>query len=327
MTRLTVHRPHPLLCAALCVFACARALSADNPSAKKAIAAKKPATAKEKLAKSLFAKFRASRLKLRSGMFEAMEMKASKHPERGEHKTFARIFSAFDYKKGLLRYDDEPGDAAPTKRYFRTLDRSVLYSISPRARFLSIRKPDGFKKRVEPLDARLFGFVSMFEQKIAWSRGSTFETFYSLYTERCRVKDVRKRANNQFHIILSHTVGKLKLPVERHLWIDAAKDYVPVRYQHRHLDPRTKKWSKFHAVVETKWTKQSGIRVPVSIHSRSGTRSRTITKLRLTWNSINEKVPEIHFQRKGLNPKPGTEVIDFRSGKPKRIEVIGKPKP
>jgi len=206
-----------------------------------------------------------------------------------------------------------------TVRYFRTPDRSAVYT--PETGYLTVMTPDGLSETstFKPLDVRAVGFASLQELKNGW----TFEKLYAFYTEQARLTDARKEANGQYRLIVSQMPNK-SVVIERSIWVDSSRGYIPVRYQYRYLNRKTQKWSEPDTITETKWRKQSGIWVPQSIYATSGIRRKTVWNLRFVWKSVNSDVPDSLFQIAGIHAASGTVVVDNRLGKPIVTGKIGQ---
>lgn len=280
----------------------------------------------KKLGDFLFAAFKHSRERLRSGVFEATEVYEVTLPDGRLRKRTVAIFCAFDYENGLMRYDREVqtrGYGASTK-YFRTPRQGALFTPDNKLLLLAESGEEARalaeEHRIAPLDPRIVGFTGLAELKAGW----TLERLSTFYQSKAQLEGAVKDANGQYRITLSHKLGSVSR-LELHVWLDPANAHVPVRYDDRYFLPATKTWSATNATSTTTWAQMGGAWVPKMVTATRGGRAPEKLTLRLSWKSVNEPLPASLFNRNTFHLKEGTAVIStaLGAGKPVVVEKIG----
>jgi RNA polymerase sigma factor (sigma-70 family) len=280
-----------------------------------------------KLAQFLWSKMAEHRNKLERGAFVATGRRVMDYPAIREHADGAVvILGAFDYEKGLLRFDrSEPlSELVPRPAITSALaDRwtgkliltpEMTLDWSNRLGAAAIAGPRFYPAlhNIAPFDARSLGLLF-------WNRDSSvldFVTVLKTWTDS-RLEEVVKESEHIYRITVSS--GKNNAII-RTLWLDDSRGFTPTRCE----------IASFSAppiyVTELSWVEIHGIWVPKKYHNEryDGSLSDTYD-LSFKWTSVNKPVPQSMFTVAGLDLEEGTQVIETRQGKPKTTEVIKRP--
>ncbi len=115
--------------------------------------------------------------------------------------------------------------------------------------------------------------------------------------------------------------------LKRLLWIDAARDYAPIRMQLlERRDASNEKWSAPIVDAEVHWSRQNGIWVPVHSQEKFASmqqKQRAIYELQIEWLKVNEELDPSLFTSEGLNLPHFAMVVDDRLGKRIVTEKLG----
>jgi len=294
----------------------------------------------EELGKYLLERMQTSRVKLKSGVFEAhrvVNSKTSEKDQQQEAKPIARtkIFCAFDFENDLLRFDKDERwfDTESSAEKVKMEQVSRYFTTRTEARRYSSQRHEGQEAALNQLqevppcyqlqrrrgafpiffDVRLVGICTKAE--LVTVAGSEFEGVVKFYTEKCSATG-KPLDDNQYLLILSQDVGESQ--VRREFVLDASRDFVPVQYDQRYRNPDSDEWKSLFPPITAEWKKseQSDVYVPVKLKFPD---KKADDELTFEWKSVNQPPDQKLFTEESLNVPPGTHVVD--------ATIPGKPVP
>lgn len=147
----------------------------------------------------------------------------------------------------------------------------------------------------------------------AWRSSDARTYFSSLPVEGRRLDEGR---------VIELTFLEYKGLAQRRVRLDREQGGMPVRMEMRYRRSPEDDWSDAKSTIDVTWEQRSEEWVPVEVESKD---ARTVHKLTLDWQSVNEEVPEALFNWRRMALPAGTRVIDRRTDpeKPMLLETIG----
>lgn len=238
------------------------------------------------------------RQKLRSGVVRIEEK-----PAVGQATTF---LVAFDYDAGNIRFDGQ----LPGNRTIRILSTPAgVWFKEPHVKAVQQKKSGEWPSIGEwkYIDPRILGIGAFGEHSTRISYGELSDLLSR--------SDASEAISDQRVLDALHIATTIPLKTQAttrarridHYWVDATRDFVPVRHEvHSQVyDPRTKSWrvSQFDSNVTTEWTERNQVFVPRSIAiSRESPKNDPCLIYSMDWESVNEPVAAGMFDEKSLAP-------------------------
>ena len=257
-----------------------------------------------------------------------------------------QIYSAFDFDKDLIRFDqtrpfirrigEDTITDQVTSKYVRTSEFAITW-ISPwkhedHAIHTAVGiHPLTLKTRIVTLNT--LTAVSWFDVRslglILWDdlmAGSPFGTSYEIW-DKSRWVEVFPEANGIYRLRLTrgHRSGTY---VPQTLWLDEHQGFSPVRLSYRLASAKPGQPDEFDFDCRVHWKLEAGVWVPASfrIEKRTGGRLIEFYGVGFEWVSVNKPVQRDVFTPDGLGVPVGTAVFDYRTRPPKRVgQVKGLP--
>jgi hypothetical protein len=275
----------------------------------------------EELARFAAAGFKAGRAQLKTGVFHATGTKELTH-EVPPLKTAVKIYGAFDFEKGSLRFDrdqqiwervpTEDWKLVPFQGKFALVPDHSLQWTSDDKRTAFIGPP---KKRygIRPFDVRLVGISN-------WGglndTGTDWPVVDRVFAQKVVAGVIEK--GSLYH------VGWATPNFRFDVWFDSKRDFVPVRYEQIIGAADAKGvWPAPAGIGEAKWTKIEGVWVPSWFKQELKlTKSHYRQELTLERESVNKPVPASLFTWQTLGLPAGTRVVDTRPKEPIKVGIV-----
>jgi hypothetical protein len=230
-------------------------------------------------------------------------------------------FVAFDSATQRIRSDVEILAEERTVKTVITKKKFLHFTTTEDGGLLTRLNPGDTSKMADcpPIDARALGLCEYF----AVAKGGKAEDL-SRNMARLPVLNATVEDGIGLVALLVQDHGGEQPMEQRLLWVDTANDYVPVRTEFRFV-LRDGSYS-IKQQVETSWGEINKTWVPIKSVSRffgPNDVVRLYGEIRLTWKSVNEKVPEELFTEENLKLPKNTYIVDTRLGTPVLEKVIG----
>lgn len=215
---------------------------------------------------------------------------------------------SFDYGAAKVRCDMRRGDRAT--RLARTPSSMVLYVVGGRV----VHRYDPAKELpfedLKPVDVRILGIVNAAD----FASVFPFEKVRQVISEES-VCEAAQEQNGLYRLSYETIVSGIAR-IRRTYWLDAAKDFSPVRLEDRMfgIAKGTEGLSRLIHTGQTDYLELGGAWVPqhVVLESKeAGVRH----ELTIEWESVNSPMAEELFELAGLDVPPGTAIIDQTLGK------------
>lgn len=239
----------------------------------------------------------------------------------------------FDYDKGLSRIDRRVINDGHRSIRVDTPDESIIYVPVPAPGTGVIsRHPPGAPAVAHGyvFDVRTAGLAALISIK---GNAATWPRFLAML-ERDGRPTLHTEADGTLCVTWRKSKavetpdGKLVERFGHSFWVDAKRDFVPVRatfFSGASPDPSID-GSKVSTIVETEWTEEQGILVPrrcaweLPLDKQSA-------ELIFEWESVNGPVDEKLFTPQGLGAPKGTLIVNDRLGKDFIESTIGEEPP
>jgi hypothetical protein len=240
-------------------------------------------------AHKLLANMKASRDLLKSGSYRASGAVLRNSNVRGVEPLLGRveIFSAFDFEKGLLRFDQtQPvrrqiaGEEIPDQdkvEYIRTQELAITWIKPWRHKNLAINTAVGIHPPtlkpplgISPFDVRSLGLTLWDDFKASTAFSASYETW-----DRSRRIEVFPEANgvNRLRLVQGHRSGTY---VPQDLWIDELQGFSPVRLSYSIPPAERGQPEEYINACRMRWKQEAGVWVPAFIRIERRIRGRLI---------------------------------------------------
>lgn len=266
----------------------------------------------------VFAGFQNGREKLRSGKVSVRQNVNATRPEQAKSRFVTQYFVAFDFDKGLFRFDYEViGQPKFRGKIIRTPEKaSTLASDDGYLAIDKADRPAPFFFR--PFDVRNIGlldFTNLTNEEHTFE--GILQRFSGLAGSRGTVEDAT--INERSVTRLSFCVDQ-KQRVRASIDFDRTKDYVPVHFEIQSVaaGQATRPPS---SVVQVEWKCVSQVWVPIvmTFDERLGLDSTT-GELLFSWEAVNCPIDQAVFSDDEL-VNDRTTVIDRRRTRPIVLRV------
>lgn len=271
------------------------------------------------------------RQRLRSGIVRMSGRLLEDDPNALRLEGEVRIFSAFDFGEGKMRFDrTEPraailsaGAPGSIPRWSRMITGGKFVRVPGKTIYhvagdvLTDTHVESANPPVpaRPWDVRGLGLYHWLDLRKAADYDDVVGNWEKVAPEE--VVDEGRGIHR-----IGWTVGSGI--VRRTLWLDETKGFAPIRFELRWKDPdHPGVLSEPKAVCDVTWAESGGVWVPTTyrIEDRQSVPRTRIYELALEWESVNEPVPADLFTLEGMKLDPGNILVDNRLGKP---IVVGK---
>jgi hypothetical protein len=297
----------------------------------------------DRLAQFVLAGVKHGASQLKSGAFRAHGRFQSTSSRTGQQRIDElQIFSAFDFEKGLLRFDRVDKDAAssqlpnsPPRSFGPTTTRTRQIPTQPLLHDLRlVRTPD---RLIHWVGGNPSATIDLPTAKLAAGFGLRFDvrslgfcnypglraTFDELYPPLLRdpVDEAVEEANGVYRVSWLLAQGALRSRV----WFDPSKDFAAIRMEE---SPRSttlphKVWEPT-TVSDTTWTRVNNTWVPKTYHIEVRRRDQSLGEsydLAFNWEQVNEPVRRDLFTWEGMGLPEGTRIVDARLGRDRAVEL------
>jgi hypothetical protein len=252
------------------------------------------------------------------------------------------VFGAFDYEKGLFRFDRKETDWMAGRqnkevvrggKYVRTAEFAIEKGLAGRT--ITI-KPLAKKASspIKPFDVRTLGSVNLGELQSELSFSRVFGQDKGHVTEE-KLIEVESESADVCRLTWTLTENRT---VKTTIWFDKQQRFSPIRFEERYAlregtsrrITKPPRWGKATFISEVTWKKTSDVFVPeaFSIQEQSGVRREPFEvtssrgySLSFTWENVNEPIPDELFTPEGLaDPGKAPYIVDVRSKVPIVVE-------
>jgi hypothetical protein len=312
------------------------ALCTLTPAQDRALPASTPVTIQDD-AQALLVKLKASRDLLKTGAYRAnghiLVNRQANRAEPAQGKI--EIFSAFDFERKLLRFDETapvlgpvPRPGMPTEstfRQIRTPEHAITWMKPWQNDNIGIMTAVGFHPPTlksplghSPIDPRSLG-MGLWDE---FRAGDSFDTCYDNWF-KSRWVEASPEANgmHRLRLLRGRRSGTY---VPQTLWIDEHQGFSPVRLTYNIPGSEPGQPDQFNTECTVHWKHEGGAWVPTSfrIERRTGGRLAEFCALSFEWITINTPVQPDLFTSDGLGVPDGTRVIDYRGNARGRVVEV-----
>lgn len=275
-----------------------------------------------------------------SGEFTCRGTKHEVNPELGNLRGTVEIYSVFDHRKGLFRFDrsetqrvfaDLPAVNGKVPQVWKpvivggkrieTPTQTICYTNGERAVLVS-GPGKAVNDWVQPFDARCLGIVLPGGLKIRTS----FAYFISVFGREkmsCQVKGGHYTL--EWEVIPKGAEGTQYRGYGRMI-VDEAQGFSPIRYESLSSQTGDIKTARQESLVETSWLQYGETWVPRTMTLRWNSHAGTsdVFDLKFEWKSVNAEIPDSVFTPQGLGLPRGTNLISNELGRTIQLGEIGK---
>lgn len=298
------------------------------------------------LALHLISGMKDQRERLQSGSFRAQGKYIDLHSVEGKVEGEITIFSAFDYRKDLFRFDrSEPVrkskdfklagvPATPDQlkslaqnnagKLIRSGNKNVYTNIGTRAAEITESAVPPTRP-ISAFDVRTVGLLFWLD----YEKFSSLDEVLANW-ERSVISNVIRAQDGLWKLdCIQGNESKILCS----LWIDETRGFIPVKCEVRMMlgdDQRPREIPTY--TTEVSWDKVSDVWVPVSVKNvRHLRRQKDTTDYRTTsydltfeWEGVNNEVSDKNFDLEGLGLQRDTAIVDKRSGSPIVTKLWGR---
>lgn len=266
-----------------------------------------PAKADE--ASLVITRLQTGREKLRNGRVKVRQTMNATRPGREQSRSVTEYFCAFDFDKGLHRFDYEViGRPEFRGKIIRAPENTMTLSPDGYLTIENADKPSSFFYR--PFDIRNIGLLDFInltyeEQKFC----SIVQRYRTLAAEQGVAEDA---TINHTRVTRLTFFADQNRQVRLSLFLDGARDFIPIRFEMQSVTNGQSSRPKFNSVVNVDWKVASQVWVPavMAFDEHCGS-DVTNGELIFSWESVNGPFDGTTFDAERL-VKDRTKILDRR---------------
>jgi hypothetical protein len=274
--------------------------------------------------------FQDSRQRLKTGVCSVQGRKIDIDPVYGRLEGEVRLFVAFDYDAGLLRFDrTEPIRVGPdgnrdplpkagwvvgseVGKYVKTPSRTLMWiNDNPRTATkgaLVVHGP-GLRayKQASPFDIRVVGAGNY----LVYTKNGQLDALVAGLRSREGEAQVERPAPDRARLVFRSTVSEIRIE------FDESRQFVPTRCVATDRRPDGKLADRPSFESSTDWVKQVGVELPARLQLRyaASPQQELSYDLNFEWQRVNEPLPAELFQPQGMELPDGLAILRPQGGR------------
>jgi hypothetical protein len=283
----------------------------------------------QKLFDYLLSGFKTARDALKTGRFTAEGREIVESKKIGRREKQLKLFYAFDFSKGLLRFDSTETPQADAAGNVRIRGGRLI--ITPTVRIAQsatnletvlLYPPDSHQPpQIAPFDVRVLGIASSRSIRLNYSLDVVYEAF-----RRNRKIQAISAEPSGIHRVTVHFGDPPS--VQQTIWFDSERGFSPTRSELRKRKPGAElNWvDEPYNSSELTWEEHKGVWVPKTVVLVDRASSSTLRReLTFDWQDVNQSIADGTFTAHDFGLKLDDRIVDMRGARPVTVERIGRP--